>query len=239
MSNSVCLLRYDQTKFGKKAFRVPTPYIHALLCGVQRLRASKQHDFPLLLRKQHKERVLKLRNSAEECLLRVGGSGIQKRGGSDASMHSAMFDSARVPGVKTPRRRWAFNQTAGNSFLLVTLDAKKKKAWLRQWDWEWCERTRRSERWATKKSRCAVVSPLQGLTVKQFLLLLNWMTARILARNTVTCCRRLSRDCFGDVLHNIFAKERRDDDHCTNSSRAQELGYTWLHWKSLPKTGEG
>ena len=30
------------------------------------------------------------------------------------------------------------------------------------------------------------------------------MTTRILARNvnTVTCCRRLSRDCFGDVLHN-------------------------------------
>ena len=25
---------------------------------------------------------------------------------------------------------------------------------------------------------------------------------------TVTCCRRLSRDCFGDVLHNIFGKER-------------------------------
>ena len=52
---------------------------------------------------------------------------------------------------------------------------------------------------------------------------------RILAQNTVTCCRRLSRDCFGDVLHNIFAKERLDDDHCTNSSRAHELGYTWIH----------
>ena len=52
---------------------------------------------------------------------------------------------------------------------------------------------------------------------------------RILARNTVTCCRRLSRDCFGDVLHNIFAKERLDDDHCTNSSRAHDLGYTWIH----------
>ena len=47
-------------------------------------------------------------------------------------MHSAMFDSARVRGVKTPRMRWAVNQTAGNSFLLVTLGAKKK-AWLRQW----------------------------------------------------------------------------------------------------------
>ena len=32
----------------------------------------------------------------------------------------------------------------------------------------------------------------------------------------------------GDVLH-IFAKERLDDDHCTNSSRAHELGYTWIH----------
>ena len=42
--------------------------------------------------------------------------------------------------------------------------------------------------------------------MNQFLLLLNRMTARILARNTVTCCQRLSRECFGDVLHNIFAK---------------------------------
>ena len=75
----------------------------------------------------------------------------------------------------------------------------------------------------------AVVSPLQGLAMNQFLLLLNRMTSRILARNTVTCCRRLSRECFGDVLHNIFAKERLDDDHCTNSSRAHELGYTWIH----------
>ena len=92
---------------------------------------------------------------------------------------------------------------------------------------KWCERTRRSERWTTKKSRSAVFSPLQGLAMNQFLLLLNRMTARILARNTITCCRRLSRDCFGDVLH-IFAKERLDDDHCTNSSRAHELGYTWI-----------
>ena len=94
---------------------------------------------------------------------------------------------------------------------------------------KWCERTRRSERWTTKKSRSAVVSPLQGLAMNQFLLLLNRMTARILARNTVTWCRRLSRDCFGDVLHNIFAKERLYDDHCTNSSLAHGVGYTWIH----------
>ena len=48
-------------------------------------------------------------------------------------MHSAMFDSARVRGVKTPRMRWAVNQTAGNSFLLVTLGAKKKRL---DWDSE-------------------------------------------------------------------------------------------------------
>ena len=36
-------------------------------------------------------------------------------------------------------------------------------------------------------------------------------------------------DCFSDVLHNIFAKERLGDDHCTSSSRARELGYTWIH----------
>ena len=71
--------------------------------------------------------------------------------------------------------------------------------------------------------------------MKQFLLLLNRTTARILARNTATFCRRLSRDCFGDVLHNIFGKERLDDDHCTNSSRAHGLGYTWIHSKSPPK----
>ena len=65
--------------------------------------------------------------------------------------------------------------------------------------------------------------------MNQFLLLLNRMTARILARNTVTSCQRLSRDCFGDVLHNIFAKERLDDDHCTHLSRAHELGYMWIH----------
>ena len=113
----------------------------------------------------------------------------------------------------------------GNSFLLVTLGAKKRGLTETV---KWCERTRRSEKWTTKKSRSAV-SPFQGLAMNQFLLLLNRMTARILARNTVTCCRRLSNDCFGDVLHNIFAKERLDDDHCTTSSRAHELGYTWIH----------
>ena len=151
----------------------------------------------------------------------------------NATMHSAMFDSTRVQGVKTPRMRRAVNQTAGNYFLLVTLGAKKKKAWLRQW--EWCERTRRSERWTTKKSRSAVVSPRQGLAMNQFLLLLNRMTARVLARNTVTCCRWLSRDCFGDVLHNIFAKERLDDDHVIIESCSR----AWIHVDTLKITAKG
>ena len=75
---------------------------------------------------------------------------------------------------------------------------------------------------------CRLSSSYQGLAMNQSLLLLNRMTARISVRNTVTCWR-LSRDCFGDVLHNIFGKERLGDDHCTNSSRAHELGYTWIH----------
>ena len=67
----------------------------------------------------------------------LGGSGIKKKGGgNDASMHSGMFDSARVRGVKTLRMHWAVNQTAGNSFLLVEvylLAPKKKKL---DWDSE-------------------------------------------------------------------------------------------------------
>ena len=54
-------------------------------------------------------------------------------------MHSAMFDSARVRGVKTPRMCLVVNQTVGNSFILVTLGAKKKL----DWDSVSGERTRR------------------------------------------------------------------------------------------------
>ena len=99
-------------------------------------------------------------------LLTPGGSGLKKKGaGNDASMRSAMFVSARVRGIETPRMRWVVNQTAATFFLLVILGAKKKKAWMRSRQWEWCERTWRSERWTTKKSRGSVVSPLQGLAM--------------------------------------------------------------------------
>ena len=151
-------------------------------------------------------------------------------------MHSAMFDSARVRGVKTPRMHWAVNPTAGNSFLLVTLGAPQKKGLTETV--KWCERTRRwSERWTTKKSRSAVVSPLQGLAMNQFLLLLNRMTARILARSTVTCCRRLSRDCFGDVLHNIFAKERTSWRWPLH--KFESCSRAWIHVDTLKITAKG
>ena len=86
-------------------------------------------------------------------------------------------------------------------------------------------------------SQGAVASPLlpKVLAMNLFLLPLNRMATRISVRNSVTCCRRLSHDCVGDVLRNIFLKECCDDDHCTNSSLAHELGYTWIHWKSPPK----
>ena len=86
-------------------------------------------------------------------------------------------------------------------------------------------------------SRGAVASPLlpKVLAMNLFLLPLNRMATRISVRNSVTCCRRLSHDCVGHALRNIFLKECCDDDHCTNSSLAHELGYTWIHWKSPPK----
>ena len=63
-------------------------------------------------------------------------------------------------------------------------------------------------------SRSAVASSLlpKVLAMNLFLLPLNGMATRILARNSVTCCRRLSHVWIGDVLRNIFLKECRVND---------------------------
>ena len=144
-----------------------------------------------------------------------------------------MFDSARVRGVKTSRMRWAVNQTAGNFFLLVTLGAKKEKL-----DWEWRERTRsrRSERWATKKSRSAVVSPL--LAMNLFLLLLNRMTPRILLLSPRHC----------DLLPAVIARllRRSSPQHLGEGMswrwplhKFESCSWPWIHVDTLKITAKG
>ena len=119
-------------------------------------------------------------------IFKLGGSGIKKRGGGRQRRIDAFCDVWLSSGSRRQNPTHALSgQSNRGKFLSLGHSWRQKKKRL-DWDSEvvWANSEVMMQRWTTKKSRSAVVSPLQGLAMNQFLLLLNRMTARILARNT-------------------------------------------------------